>query len=46
MENINKLQEYDITIIKDGKQKPIKGGGIRKSGKKQADELKSMGFCY
>ena len=46
MENINKLQKYDITIIKDGKQKPIKGGGIRKSGKKQADELKSMGFCY
>lgn len=33
LENINKLQEYDITIIKDGKQKPIKGGGIRKSGK-------------
>jgi len=44
LENINKLQEYDITIIKDGKQKPIKGGGIRKSGKKQADELKSIDF--
>lgn len=44
LETINKLQEYDITIIKDGKQKPIKGGGIRKSGKKQADELKSIDF--
>jgi hypothetical protein len=44
LENINKLHEYDITIIKDGKQKPIKGGGIRKSGKKQADELKSIDF--
>jgi hypothetical protein len=44
LENINKLQEYDIAIIKDGKQKPIKGGGIRKFGKKQADELKSIDF--
>ena len=44
LENINKLQEYDITILKDGKQKPIKGGGLRKSGKKQADELKSIDF--
>jgi len=44
LENINKLHEYDIIITKDGKQKPIKGGGIRKSGKKQADELKSIDF--
>lgn len=44
LENINKLQEHNITIIKDGKQKPIKGGGIRKSGKKQVDELKSIDF--
>jgi hypothetical protein len=44
LENINKLQEYDIIIIKDGKQKPIKSGGIRKSGKKQIDELKSIDF--
>ena len=44
LENINKLQEHDIIIIKDGKQKPIKGGGIRKSGKKRADELKSIDF--
>ena len=44
LENINTLQEYGISIIKDGKQKPIKGGGIRKSGKKQADELKSIDF--
>ena len=44
LENINKLQEYNITILKDGKQKPIKGGGIRKSKKKQTDELKSIDF--
>jgi len=44
LENINNLHEYDITIIKDGKQKPIKGGGIRKSKLKQSDELKSIDF--
>lgn len=44
LENINTLQEYEIIIIKDGKQKPIKGGGICKSGKKQIDELKSIDF--
>ena len=44
LEMINILQEYDIIIIKDGKQKPIKGGGIRTSSKKQADELKSVDF--
>ena len=44
LEKINKLQEYEITIIKDGQQKPIKGGGMRKSGKKQPDELKSIDF--
>jgi hypothetical protein len=44
LENINILQEYKVSIIRDGKQKPIKGGGIRKSGKKQADELKSIDF--
>ncbi len=44
LENINKLQEYNISIIKDGKQKPIKGGGIRIGGKKQTDELKTIDF--
>ena len=44
LENINILHEYDITIIKDGKLKPIKEGGIRKSGKKQTDELKTIDF--
>lgn len=34
LKNINILQEYEIIIQKDGKYKPIKGGGIRKSGKK------------
>jgi len=33
LENINTLQELKITILKDGKQKPIIGGGIRKYGK-------------
>jgi hypothetical protein len=44
LDNINILQDYGITICKDGKQKPIKGGGIRKAGKKQADELKTIDF--
>jgi hypothetical protein len=44
LESINSLQEYEISIIKDGKQKPVKGGGIRNYGKKQADELKSIDF--
>lgn len=44
LDNINILQDYGITICKDGKQKPIKGGGIRKSGKKQIDELKTIDF--
>ncbi len=41
-----KMKTYNqkVSIIKDGKQKPIKGGGIRTSGKKQADELKSIDF--
>ena len=44
LENINVLQEYGIIIQKDGMQKPIKGGGIRISDKKQTDELKSIDF--
>jgi hypothetical protein len=44
LESINIFQDHGITIIKDGKQKPIKGGGIRKSGKKQSDELKTIDF--
>jgi hypothetical protein len=44
LENINILQKFDIIIEKDGKYKPIKGGGIRKSDKKQIDELKSIDF--
>lgn len=44
LENINKLQEYNMIIVKDGKQRPIKNGGIRKSGKKKSDELKSIDF--
>lgn len=41
---INTLQAYDITIERDGKQKPIKGGGISISKKKQVNELKSIDF--
>ncbi len=44
LEYINKLQKYDITITKDSKRRPIKNGGIRNSGKKQPDELKSIDF--
>lgn len=44
LENINTLQENGITIIKDGKLKPIKCGGFSKSEKKQVDELKSIDF--
>ena len=44
LQSINTLQEYYIEIIKDGRQKPVKDGGIRKSGKKQTDELKSIDF--
>jgi len=44
LENINILQEYDIHISKDGKIKPIKGGGIRKTKIKKIDELKTIDF--
>lgn len=44
LENINVLQEHGITIIKDGKLKPIKGGGIRKSGKNKQMNLKQLIF--
>lgn len=45
LENINTLQEYNIEIKKDGKLRPIKGGGFR-SGlrRKQLGELKSIDF--
>jgi hypothetical protein len=44
LKKINILQEYNIIILKDGKQKPIKGGGISKSKKKNINELKSIDF--
>jgi hypothetical protein len=44
LEKINIFQNYNIEIIKDGKEKPIKGGGISVSKKKQINELKSIDF--
>ncbi len=44
LESINTLGEYNITIHKDGKQKPIKGGGISKSSRKSTDQLKTIDF--
>ena len=43
LEHINTLQEYDITIIKDGKLRPIKTGGFSKFGK-HINTLKSIDF--
>ena len=45
LKNINTLQEYNIEIKKDGKLRPIKGGGISEvSRKKQLGELKTIDF--
>lgn len=44
LDNINKLQEYNIIIEKDGKSKPVRTGGVRYGGKKCTDELKTIDF--
>ena len=45
LETINKLQDYDITIKKDGKQKPIKSGGlVNNKENTSTNELKSIDF--
>lgn len=44
LEYINNLQEYNIEIQKDGKNKLVENGNIRNSNKKQIDELKSIDF--
>lgn len=44
LDNINKLQNYNIVVEKDGKNKPVKTGGIRFCGKKCTDELKTIDF--
>ncbi len=44
LKHINILQDYEINIIKDGKQRPIIGGGISKFKKKGVNELKSIDF--
>jgi hypothetical protein len=45
LETINKLQDYDIIIKKDGKQKPIKSGGlVNNKNNTSTNELKSIDF--
>ena len=45
LETINKLQDYDIIIKKDGKQKPCKTGGlVNNKENTNTNELKSIDF--